>query len=258
MLLQAVYTSVFGGFEKVWPPLHPAAPTRYVLVSDSPRVVPGWELVKVDPIEFESPRLANRRQKMLFHQDLSGVSVSLYIDANVRPIAPLGPLFAAFIDSGADLGMYRHYARASVKDEARACVARDKVANAETVEEELALYASLGFPDKEGLWEGSVIFKNHQSPRLAKAMNEWWDLYSRFQTRDQFSLPFVIWKHELKIFNLDDVTPGREHFFIRLQHSTSGIANCLARYTQARASESAGWKFIHQLAQGFIRRIKQV
>jgi len=249
----AVYTSVFGDFEKVWPPLHPTSSTRYFLISDSKKAVPGWRLVHVDTAKFRSPRLGNRRQKMLFHETLDGVCASVYIDANVRTIAPLDALFAAFLASGADLGMYRHYARASVNDEARACIARDKVESAVAVDEELRFYESLGFPDAEGMWEGSVIFKNHQSPKLPAAMKEWWSLYSRFRTRDQFSLPFVIWKHKLTVFDLDEVKPSREYFFVRLQHSTKGVFNRLARYAQARAPENAGWKVVYGLAK-FLNR----
>jgi hypothetical protein len=205
----------------------------------------------VDPSGFESSRLANRRQKMLFQNELSNSGVSLYIDANVRAVASLAPLFEAFISSGADIGMYRHYARSSVRDEIRACVARNKVGNPDAIADELEFYNLQGFPDQEGMWEGSVIFKNHQSERLASAMDEWWMIYSRFQTRDQFSLPFVIWKHGLRVYDLDELPLERERYFVRLQHSTSGLANSLARYLQARAPENPLWRFLHGTAQYF-------
>jgi hypothetical protein len=249
----AVYTSVFGRYGRVWPPLHPDPLTRYLLVSDAGEDVPGWELVPVDSRLFDSARLANRCQKMLFHTHLSSVRASVYIDANVRPVAPLGPLFSAFIASGADLGMYRHYARSTVRDESRASVARKKVQDLGALDEEIGFYAAQGFPDSGGMWEGSVIFKNHDSPKVLGAMEEWWALYSRFRTRDQFSLPFVIWKHGLQVFDLDGVTPPREHFFVRLQASSAGLSNRLARYAQARERENATWGQIYRLGKSLGR-----
>ena len=190
---------------------------------------------------------------MLFHRSLPSTGISVYVDANVRPIESLVPLFEAFSESGADVGMYRHYARASVHEEARACLHRNKIDNPAALKEELKLYDSAGFPDKGGMWEGSVIFKRHDSPGLSAAMEEWWELYSRFDTRDQFSLPFVIWKHGLSVFDLDDHKPGREHYFVRLQHSQAGMKNRLARYLQARAPENAVWRTLQRVARSLAR-----
>lgn len=251
--MTTLYSSVFGDFERPWAPIRQRASVKKVLVSDSRSRDPHWS-EHVSPAEkFSSPRLANRFYKMLYFRSLPRDGVSVYVDANVRPIESLVPLFEAFRDSGADLGMYRHYARASVAEEARACLNRNKIDNPAALEEELKLYESAGFPDTGGMWEGSVIFKRHNSPRLLAAMEEWWELYSRFQTRDQFSLPFVMWKHGLTVYDLDDHKPGREHYFVRLQHSQAGIRNRLARYLQARAPENSFWKSLQRAARSLGR-----
>jgi len=243
----SVYTAVFGDFEKVWSPLRQTSDTQFLLVTENSRRVDIWETYQVAAGNFGSPRLANRYQKTLYYRALEPEGFSVYIDANVRPINSLASIFEAFEASGADIGMYRHYARSSVKEEAAACLARKKVDNPEALDVELALYASAGFPDDQGMWEGSVIFRRHSSQRLAEAMNEWWDLYSRFQTRDQFSLPFVIWKYGLRVFDLDEHSPGRDHYFVRLQHSEAGLKNRIARYLQARAPETRAWSTLHRL-----------
>ena len=242
-----IYSCELGGFEHPWPPLNQLSQVATILLTDTPKQSAGWDRLEVINDDLGSARLTNRFYKMLHHHALDPNAVSVYVDANVRPINSLVPLFEAFEASGADIGMYRHYARSSVREEAAACLARNKVDNPEALEEELALYASSGFPDDQGMWEGSVIFRRHSSQRLAKAMGEWWDLYSRFQTRDQFSLPFVIWKHGLEVFDLDEHSPGREHYFVRLQHSEAGLKNRLARYLQARAPENQMWGALHRL-----------
>ena len=246
-------TSVHGQFEKVYRPLNQGAQIDVLVVTDSINTrfrMPNLIVLNGSNL---SPRLANRLDKMLYYHNLDKSGLSVYVDANVRPINDLVPLFQAFKESGADLGMYRHYARASVHEEARACLHRNKIDNPAALEEELKLYDSAGFPDTGGMWEGSVIFKRHDSPGLSAAMEEWWELYSRFETRDQFSLPFVIWKHGLSVFDLDDHKPGRGHYFVRLQHSQAGMKNRLARYLQARAPENAVWRTLQRVARSLAR-----
>jgi Protein of unknown function (DUF616) len=252
----AVYTSVFGGFESIWPPLRANASHRHLAVTDSPVGIPGWEHVSPLGTASMPPRLANRRQKMLFHEDLSDVDFSVYLDANVRPIRSLEPLVAHFALTGADLGLYPHYARSSVRQELDACVRRAKIDHPETALAEYARYEQAGFPDRSGMWEGSVIIKNHNSKKLSLAMHEWWHLYSEFQTRDQFSLPFVIWKHDLTVADLDREPFGREHYFLRLQHSSEGRMNLLARYLQARSVENRGRRFTYEMFRA-ARRLRQ-
>jgi hypothetical protein len=243
------YTSVFGNFEPVWSPFKPEHGVRFILVTENTGKTKGWSSHYVSLNDFDSVRLANRFQKMKFHESLPVDETSVYIDANIRPIASLHPLQSVFEESGADIGLYRHYSRTSVQSEAKACLRRGKVKDAHAVHRELNFYESEGFPDQGGLWEGSIIFKRHSSAKLRDAMQEWWELYSRFHTRDQFSLPYVIWKHQLAVCDLGEGASGLEKPFVHLQHSHSGPKSALARYLQARAPENWFWKQLHSAAR---------
>ena len=247
------YTSVFGGYEPIWPPHSPDAAVDYVLVSDTATPVRGWTHQSVDPSNFETPRLANRFHKMRFHESLPADHLSVYIDANIRPVAPLLPLLEYFDKSDGDIGLYRHYSRHSVRSEAQACLKRNKVEHPEAVEPELSFYESEGFPDEDGLWEGSIIVKRHDSTKLDAAMAEWWELYSRFQTRDQFSLPYIIWKHRLNVCDLGHDPAGLPKPFVHLQHAHTTPRHRLARYLQARAPENAVWRNLHLLARSLAK-----
>lgn len=244
-----VFTSVFGEFEPVWTPLETDAGYSYILVSDVPAAEKVWTTHCVESTRFGSPRLANRFHKMKFHEDLPSDGYSVYIDANIRPVGSLKRLMDAFEASGADIGLYRHYSRGSVQAEAEACVARGKVANPDSMALELRHYQNLGFPDSDGLWEGSIIFKNHSSPMLHAAMDDWWAFYEEFETRDQFSLPVVIWKHGLRVFDLGGATVTDPKPFAHLQHAHTGFRDRLARYLQARAPENLLWAKAHKIAQ---------
>lgn len=247
------YTSVFGGYEPIWPPHQPDSGVDYVLVSDTTAPPRGWTHRSIDPSGFESPRLANRFQKMRFHESLPKSHVSVYIDANIRPVASLLPLLESFDTSGAEIGLYRHYSRNSVRSEARACLERNKVEHPEAVEPELRFYESEGFPDEDGLWEGSIILKRHDSTKLDAAMAEWWELYSRFQTRDQFSLPYIIWKHGLQVCDLGQDPVGLPKPFVHLQHAHKSPRHRLARYLQARGPENTLWKTLQRVARSLAK-----
>lgn len=237
----------------MWPPVRPESSHSHFLISDSSVPVAGWVKRACSGVGTPTPRLSNRRQKMLFHETLSDFDFSVYIDANVRPTGSLQPLFDHFIASGADIGLYPHYARSSVSAEVMACIGRLKVSDQGKLSEEMSFYDSHGFPDSSGMWEGSVIFKNHQSEKLSGAMREWWKLYETYESRDQFSLPFVIWKHGLVVANLDFEQRGRDHYFLRLQHSSDGIPNRAARYLRARSVENAFWRLTYRAASVFGR-----
>lgn len=247
------YSSEVGNFERVWDPAVTDQYFHYQLASDRHHKCKVWETRRIKTEEFASPRLANRFQKMLYSDSLPRAGFSIYVDANVRIVSSLKPVLEAFERSGADIGLYPHYSHKTLAEEVSMCVRRGKVANPSNALHEIDHYSQSGFPDSGGMWEGSVIFKRHDSSRLLAAMEEWWELYSRFQTRDQFSLPFVIWKHGLTVFDLDDHKPGREHYFVRLQHSQAGIRNHLARYLQARAPENAFWRNLQRLARSLAK-----
>ena len=236
------YTVETGNFEKVWDPVVKDSYFEYHLVSESDHGCATWKSVPPSTPPTKSARLENRFLKMLYGLNQHPTRDSLYIDANVRIIESPRDLVEAFLASGADIGLYKHYSHESLRDEVSMCIRRGKVTRPQSAVDELSHYESEGMPEKVRVWEGSVVLKNHSSPKLKAAKEEWWELYSRFETRDQFSLPFVIWKHGLSVFDLDDHKPGREHYFVRLQHSQAGMKNRLARYLQARAPENAFWR----------------
>lgn len=98
------------------------------------------------------------------------------------------------MSSGSCLGLFRHPLRSSVREEAQSCLATGKIKDADALDRELSLYREQGFLDDMGLVECTIHFKNHRHAGLADAMELWWSLFERFDTRDQVSLPYVLWR----------------------------------------------------------------
>lgn len=190
-----VYTSVFGRYDWVFPPLQIEADISYILFTDDPVLhVQGWKTIVIEAGRFRDARTANRYYKMLAHREFPDVDCSLYIDGNIRLLGKTSRVIEDFMSSGSCLGLFRHPRRSSVREEAESCVVTGKINDTSALDRELSLYREQGFLDDVGLAECTVNLKNHRHAGLAEAMELWWSLFERFGTRDQISLPYVIWR----------------------------------------------------------------
>lgn len=190
-----VYTCVFGGYDRVFPPVVPEAALDYVIVTDDAALdVPGWRTHAVDLSRFATPKAANLHYRALIHRELPGYDAALYHDGNIRLLGKTSDLFAPFLETGAALGVIRHPLRSSVAEEVEACISAGKVSDPAPIRAELAEYQAAGFPDDAGLIETTIMLRNHRAKGLDDAMTAWNDLYQRHLTRDQISLPFALWQ----------------------------------------------------------------
>jgi hypothetical protein len=207
-----VYTSVIGGYDRVFPPVVKDQTVDYVMLTDDTTLkVSGWRTHFVDSERFRSRRAANRYGKMLVHRLLPGYDASLYVDGNIRLLSASGELLRNFAESNQALRLFRHPLRDSVFEEIAACVSLGKVDDARPLEAELEAYRIDGFSDDQGLAEATIIMKNHKISGLDEAMALWWSLFVRFGNRDQLSLPYVLWKsgisHDWQDFNFREPNP---------------------------------------------------
>ncbi len=190
-MARLVYTAVFGGYDRVFPPVVTEPGIDHVLVTDDPAMqVRGWRTLVIDPAVHGSPKAANLHYKALMHRELPGYDASIYVDGNIRLIGRTSEVFDRFEATGASLGVFPHPRRDRVADEVEACIAAGK-GEATTLRAEYDAYRAEGFADDQGLIEATILLKNHRAPELDPAMGLWRDLFSRFRTRDQLSLPVV-------------------------------------------------------------------
>lgn len=190
-----VYTCVAGGYDKVYPPLAVEEGVDYLIVTDNPDLaVPGWRTHFVDRNAFTSTRLMNRYFKMLGHLEFLNYEASIYVDGNIRILGGLRHLFDDFQATGRALRLFSHPLRSTVRSEIEACIKGGKVSDIYRLQAELETYLADGFTDASGLVEATILMKNHSARDMDLAMRLWWDLYQRHESRDQVSLPYVLWK----------------------------------------------------------------
>jgi hypothetical protein len=99
-------------------------------------------------------------------------------------------IYREFMDF--DLLLFKHPDRNCLYDEASVVVewGLDDPIN---VDNQVSYYRNLGMPEKFGLFEvPSFIRKN--SPLINKFDLMWWEQLCKFASRDQISLPFVLWE----------------------------------------------------------------
>ena len=199
---RVIFTAVFENYDKVFPALHNVRGVDCVLFTDSPSLrVAGWRTLPVDIRAFASGKAANNHYRALAHWYLSDYDTSLYIDGNVRVIRPTLKLFSEFEASGADLGIFPHPERNTVSEEIAACAVLG-LAEEDVMRAEYEANADDGFGDDFGLFDCSIDFKNHTSPRLHAAMEHWDRLFQHYKTRNQLSLPYIIWKYGLIVHRM--------------------------------------------------------
>ena len=235
-----VYTCVFDDYDWVLPPLGVGTGVHHVLVTDKNGPEPdGWERRVVDPSRWGGAAAANRYWKMLGHRELPGFTRSLYVDANIRLLGDSVAFLDMALPDGAAMGLFRHPLRNSVAAEMKACLDTGKIADATQIEAERKAYLDLGFPDDVGLSENTILARRPGAPGLDAAMHEWWDMYRRFKSRDQFSLPVIRWRHDIPVHWLDWSFRNPNPWFAIYAHRKGRNVNPRFAWMEARAHDSA-------------------
>lgn len=92
----------------------------------------------------------------------------------------------------ADLLLFKHPDRKCVYSEIQACAGWG-LDDPQTLQRQHQFYKTVGMPDNWGLFEMSTfIRKNTFAVKQFDLM--WWEQICKFSSRDQISLPFVLWR----------------------------------------------------------------
>jgi hypothetical protein len=234
-----IYTCVFGNYDWVFPPIRPRPGLHHVIVTDSEGPAPsGWERIVVNPSEYGGPVAANRYWKILGYLKIPGFIRTLYIDSNIRLLGDSGTFLDTALPPGVVMGIFRHPLRESVAAEMAACHGQGKIVDLEKMNSEKIFYSMMGFNDDVGLSENTIIARRADSSSLELAMRNWWELYQRFGSRDQFSLPVVRWRHNLAVHWIEWSFRDANPWFAIYAHRRGSGINPRFAWLEARAHDS--------------------
>ncbi len=194
----AVYTCIFGEYDKIKPVLYKNSFCDYFIITDSdvnPQT--GWKILNVDfPAELQNatPAMKNRYCKMHPHVLFPQYDYSIYIDGSIQIYADIFPLLGRMGEHF--IGMYNHASRDCLYAEGTIVVKLGK-APKKMVDEQLSLYRKEGYPVHYGLTDCIVIVRKHNDSNCIKVMNMWWKIFLQYPKRDQLGFGYALWKNGL-------------------------------------------------------------
>lgn len=196
----AVYTSVFGSYDKLLDPVIKPDNIDYYIITDQEVDKDSiWKKVdfeEVIPKEIVNPTERNRYVKMLPHKIFKEYDYSIYIDGNVWVTSDLTPLISSLEEF--PVAMHRHKNRDCVYDEIEVCIKKGK-ANEKSLRDHQKLLESHNVPKNLGLLEATIIARKHFDKECIELMEAWWEEFKANSKRDQISLIDCIWTKSINI-----------------------------------------------------------
>ena len=121
---------------------------------------------------------------------------SVYVDCKRKSLIDFEWLLS-FMEPGSDFVTRQHKTRDCVYEEGRACIEKGKDDEA-TILKQLDFYRKENYPVHNGLHYSFILLRRH-TKRMKMFSILWWEQLERYSFRDQISLPYVAWKHGMKI-----------------------------------------------------------
>ena len=191
----AVYTCIVGQYDPLMEPRFVEPGIDYYVFTDIDCPASSiWK--KVDIRHFEeygslTPSQLNRKIKMLPFQYLPDYDYSVYVDGNIEITDAITPMIKEM--GVCAFGVHYHRTRDCIYDEL-VRVEYLRKADIKMAKQQVADYKKQGFPRHYGLYENTILIRKHADKDMRQLMEAWWQEYSKYPTRDQLSLPFLIWK----------------------------------------------------------------
>jgi len=121
---------------------------------------------------------------------------SVYVDCKRESVVDFEWLLS-FMKPTSDFVTRRHKTRDCIYEEGKVCIEKRKDDEA-IILKQLDFYHNEGYPFHNGLHYSYILLRRH-TKRLKEFLKLWWEQIEKYSFRDQISLPYVAWKHSMKI-----------------------------------------------------------
>jgi len=198
-----IYSTNFGNYDYIQPTYNFGDNVQWIMYTDDKRLgthVNGWTVIQdtlTDP--NDSPRMRAKYYKIKAHELNFTSDYSIFIDSNIKINNPnFIKNLMYFMDDKNGISICKHQKRNCVYDEAPACLVYEKNKTM-NIMEQVDRYKQEGMPNNYGLWWCGMIMRNTKNTNVSDIENIWWDEINKNTPRDQLSLPFILWKNNIKI-----------------------------------------------------------
>lgn len=190
----AIYTSIFGGYDKLKPqPQFPGV--DYLCFTNESIKQNGWAVIPIKTPD-ESPRISSKRAKTSPHWYLErSFTHSIWIDGSITIVSP------NFVERC--LNSLNKYAIACMDHPVGRCIFQEadgcrdmKKYKTQRVIEQATHYMRLGYPKDNGLAACGIIVRDMRHPKLREIGDNWMYENLVWTYQDQISFPFVLWKNQ--------------------------------------------------------------
>lgn len=196
----AVYTCIIGKYDKVIEPVYVSDKCDYYIITDQDIDDNSiWKKIDINTIKIVGLKNneLNRYVKLHPHIFFENYNYSIYLDGNVRIISDLIPMVESL--GNKIIGLHIHSFRNCAYQEGKSFKFNKRLKSFyPDVTRQLNVYYKEGFPHSFGLFENTIIVRKHMDKKCIELMNEWWKQLNEFSFRDQISLPYTIWKMDMK------------------------------------------------------------
>lgn len=200
-----IYSAQFGAYDEIRKPKNIFKNVDYILFSDTSIEVPEpWINITIPVFTIDSiypGRRMSRYCKALPHLLMRGWETCIWIDMTHEVVEEPSQIFDLYMKNH-DVCSFKHENRWCVYDEMNA-VYQWKMDHSVNLKRQASFYRTSLYPENNGLYETSALIRKNNIK--TQTMNSrWWELMCRYSSRDQISLPFVLWSLNMKI----DLLPG--------------------------------------------------
>ena len=184
-----IYTSIFGGYDRLRDPVVHSASIDYIcFTNDSKMSSDVWQIRVLDPHFPKDMTRSARLPKICPHRFLGEYDYSLYIDGNM--LLNVIPDVLALLE-GKTIAIERHpKKRNCIYAEADACKKSHR-GNPKEIDKQTDIYRNMGVPKNVGLYVTWMIVRKHNDERLSILSEIWWEHLCSYSVRDQISFPVV-------------------------------------------------------------------
>ena len=194
------YTCIVGNYDTLKDPAVISENFDYICYTDNPKIKSNiWEIKPIDDIINKySNNIMNRFIKWLPYIFLSDYEFSIYVDGSIKVLNDLNEFKNKYCNDP-DILMYL------IPHNKRNYIYEEFLANAYGRKEEVPIlynqmkkYLNENLPDNYLLTHNCMLFRYHNKHEYIDIGNNLWKEMSRTTFRDQLSLPYIIWKLDLK------------------------------------------------------------
>lgn len=201
---KVLYTCITGNYDALTKVKAARKDWDYICFTDNSELLKHKKLGvwKIKPLvfdELDSVRNA-RYHKILGPLFLKKYKYSLWIDSNIQI---LSDYIYDLVEGNLQKSMLvpLHHQRNCIYDEAEACIKLNKDDSA-VISKQKEFLISEGMPEKYGLCETNIMYRQHNNQLIKDMMLEWWYFVQNYSKRDQLSFTYVLWKNNVELFKI--------------------------------------------------------